>query len=111
MPDIDVDLYPLLRLILGLISTYAWARIVMLSYPYVRREGQTAATRLWMMTVVFLLASVATLLFLSALYTVLANPPRPQPIPLIIGVVIQTIVAVGGYVLVRNWPFPKDRAG
>lgn len=95
--------YPVLRFVLALVGFLVWSRITWLSYVRIRRQ-MTAQTRVRMMTIVFALTQLTLFLLISTIYTLIANPPPPQPFQALIGTAIGVDIAFIGWVIWRTYP-------
>lgn len=96
--------YALIRVGLSVIGAVAWAIILVLSIPAVKKNAApTFDRRLRMVTIVLLLALLAGLLALTAIYD-WDRPAPADPVLAIVGVMIRAVLAIGGVVIIWTWP-------
>jgi drug/metabolite transporter (DMT)-like permease len=100
-------LYALLRLGLAVIGAVGWAWIVRLAIPAARR-ADTSERRVRMVTIVFMLAELAVLLALTALWD-WDRPPPTDSFLAVLGMAIRASVSLSAVVLI--WTWPDDEAG
>lgn len=103
----DAQVYFIFRFLLSLVHAIVWIWVLRLSVPLARRAN-TTDLRIFVLSIVFVLATVSVILSLSAAWAVWAPLPT-DAIRATFGIAISAMLSLAGSVIIWKWPWRKSR--